>query len=77
MSQQAKYITNLERALEGLLECFYQHGNEPITIAAYTDVMNMDKTIPIDCKVTEETLDAIAYANEVMYGDEGLMEDEI
>lgn len=77
MSQQAKYITNLERALEGLLECFYQHGNEPITISAYIDERDAEALLSIDCKVTSEALDAIAYANEILYGDDALMEDEI
>ena len=71
MSQQARYITDLERALEGLLDCFDGGPTE-----LYTTVEN-DEGVLVEAKVGPELFDAYDFAVKVMYGDEALMEDEI
>lgn len=72
MSQQAKYITNLERALEGLIECFEESGDK-LSIEVF-DTEGVTNGL---WDVSIEAQDAWKFAVETMYGAEALMEDEI
>ena len=68
MSQQAKYITDLERAVEGFLDSFDASVNGKITMTTSDGLV---------VEPEAGAIEAYDFAMQVMYGEEALLEDEL